>query len=620
MLTTMEAPRTLEDARGLLALLRAITDAVQTAPSADRLLQVAVEALCAWAGCPIGQLYVPVDGVPGTARALIDHGGTGNGSGSASHGAFLAALAGAAPGTTPAARALAGGRPVWIADLRAERGSPALAAAARTAGLGTAFAVPVVAGGTVLAVLECVAARVIPASPLGEATLDQVGALLGWALGAWRTEALARDEVRRLEERAAELERGLPDRVREERLAALGQMASGIAHDFNNVLVPIAGFSELLVTQPQTLDDRAKAARYLGLIRTAANEAVKLVQRLREFYRSRDDTDWYQPVDLNPVVEQAVAAAAARGRDQARVRGVDVRIETELGAVPAVTGDANQLQTAVANLIANALDAMPNGGRLTVRTELVPGGPHAPQATDSPGRVRLTVQDTGTGMPEEVRQRCLEPFYSTKGERGTGLGLAVTLGIVRRHEGSLEVESVHGEGTRVVLHFPLGLRMDAGGLLTADGPARVFHLLLVDDEMFVREVMSELFLHQGHTVETAVNGRDGLEKFRAGRFDAVVTDRAMPELNGDQLAAAVKEAVPGTPVIMLTGHGERMRAAGERPTGVDLILSKPATTAKVREALARIEDCLALAAAVQPTSKPGRAAALVGGPRGGTGQ
>jgi signal transduction histidine kinase/ActR/RegA family two-component response regulator len=614
MPTTTEVPRALEDARGLLTLLRAITDAVQTASSADRLLQAAVEALCAWAGCPIGQLYVPVEGVPGVALALVDRGTTRE---AQPRRGFLAALAGADPATTPAARALAGRRPVWVADLGAEGGGPAVAAAARAASLGGAFAVPVVTGGSVLAVIECVADRVLPASPLGEATLDQVGALLGWALGVRRAEALARDEARRLEARAAELERGQPDQVREERLLALGQMASGIAHDFNNVLVPIAGFSELLVTQPQTLNDRAKAARYLGLIRTAANEAVKLVQRLREFYRSRDDTDWYQPVDLNQVVEQAVAAGATRGRDQARVRGVDVRIETELGAVPPVTGDANQLQAAVAHLITNALDAMPNGGRLTLRTELVPGGPGA---EDGPGRVRLTVEDTGTGMPEEVRQRCLEPFYSTKGERGTGLGLAITLGIVRRHEGTVAVESVHGEGTRVVLHFPVGLRMDAGGLLTADGPARAFHLLLVDDEMFVREVMSELFLHQGHTVETAVNGRDGLEKFRAGRFDAVVTDRAMPELNGDQLAAAINEAAPGTPVIMLTGHGERMRAAGERPGGVDLILSKPATTAKVREALARIEDCLALAAAAQPTGKPGRAAALVGGPRAGAGQ
>jgi signal transduction histidine kinase/FixJ family two-component response regulator len=608
MLMTAAGPRATEidgtpdmaDPGRLLALLRIVTRAADTARSADSALAVAVDAIRGSTGAALGLLYVAVDGRLGRVDVTGPAGPP-----PARLATFLSTLAG--PGRAaggPAALALASGRPAWIPDLASAVDFPA-SAAAGAVGLHTGFAVPVVIRSTVVAVLEFFTRRPLPRhEPFVEA-LAQVGTLLGWVIQRLRVEATLREDRRRLEAAVAEAQRAQIEFVQRERLQALRQMASGIAHDFNNVLVPIAGFSDLLVAHPQTLDDRPKTGRYLGLIRTAAHEAVKLVHRLREFYRSRDDTDWYEAIDLNQLVGQTIAAIEPRWREQARARGLEVRVETALGTVPAVTGDAGQLRDVVTNLLVNAVDAMPTGGTVTVATSLVEGDPG--QAT----RVRLTVRDTGAGMTDEVRHRCVEPFFTTKGERGTGLGLAVTLGIVRRHEGTIEIQSEPGVGTQVLVDLPVGLATDAGGLLVQAGPARTLHVLVVDDEPFVREVMREFLALEGHRVHLAENGRAALDAFRAQRFDAVVTDRAMPELDGDQLAAAIKAESPATPIIMLTGHGDVMRAVGDRPAGIDLVLSKPATLAKIREALAKVEDCLSLAAACRSTAKADRATALI---------
>jgi signal transduction histidine kinase/ActR/RegA family two-component response regulator len=617
MLITTDSPRASVRARDtngtpdiadpgrLLALLRIVTRAADTARGADSALAVAVDAIRASTGAALGLLYVPVNGRLGRVEVT---GPAGPPPGRLA--SFLSALAvpGQAAGS-PAARALASGRPAWMPDLATAVDFPA-SAVAGAVGLHTGFALPVVTGGTVVAVLEFFTRRPIPRHELFVEALAQVGTLLGGVVQRARADAALREDRRRLETAVAELQRTQEQFVQQQRLQALRQMASGIAHDFNNVLVPIAGFSDLLVSHPQTLDDRAKTGRYLGLIRTAADEAVKLVHRLREFYRSRDDTDWYEAVDLNELVTRAIAATEPRWREQARARGLDIRVETALGDIPSVTGGASQLQELIANLLVNAVDAMPTGGTVTVRTGLVAGDPG-----NAAARVRLAVEDTGTGMTEEVRQRCLEPFFTTKGERGTGLGLAVTLGIVKRHEGTIDVRSAPGKGTQVVVDLPVGLATDAGGLLTTGGGGRSFHVLIVDDEPFVRDILREFFTLEGHTVHLAEDGRAGLAAFRAQRFDAVLTDRGMPELNGDQLAAAIKAESPETPVIMLTGHGDTMRAVGDRPAGIDLVLSKPATLATIREALSKIEDCLTLATVCRPTGKADRALALLAGPR-----
>jgi len=217
---------------------------------------------------------------------------------------------------------------------------------------------------------------------------------------------------------------------------------------------------------------------------------------------------------------------------------------------------------------------MPHGGTITLRTR-------------SEGeQVVLEVSDTGTGMTEEVRRRCLEPFFSTKGERGTGLGLAILYGIVQRHGGSIAIESQLGKGTTFLIRLPVHTSESVAPVKAgAETPTRSLRVLVVDDEPLLRDIESEYLIFDGHHVETAANGTEGLEKVRASQFDLVLTDRAMPQMNGDQLAAAIKQVAPRMAVILVTGFGDMMRCNGNKPVGVDLIVPKPFTQATLRKAV-----------------------------------
>ncbi len=231
----------------------------------------------------------------------------------------------------------------------------------------------------------------------------------------------------------------------------------------------------------------------------------------------------------------------------------------------------------LANLIFNAVDAMPNGGTITVR------------ARAEGASVRLEVSDTGTGMSDAVRLHCLEPFFTTKGQHGTGLGLSLVHTTVQRHAGTLTIESEPGRGSTFIVRLPLPDE-PARAAEKIDSPASVgpLHILLVDDDPLVRTSAVAQLNSQAHSVETATNGREGLDRFTAGRFDLVVTDRAMPEMGGDQLAAAIKRSAPDTPVIMLTGFGDLMAAKGEHPPGVDAVVSKPVTLDALTQAILKV--------------------------------
>ena len=365
--------------------------------------------------------------------------------------------------------------------------------------------------------------------------------------------------------------------VQQERLRALGTMASGIAHDFNNALTAILGFSELLTHRPECLEDKAKTLRYLQMINTAAQDAGNVVNRLREFYRQREEGEVFASVDLNQLVDQAVALTQPKWKNQAEARGLGIQVATELGEVPPVVGNAAELREALTNLILNAVDAMPNGGAITLRTR-----------SDS-AHVTLEVADTGIGMTEEVRRRCLEPFFTTKGDHGTGLGLSMVYGIIQRHGGTIDIQTTLGKGTAFILSLPS--KVEAPAAAAADptpGEIRPLRILLVDDQETVRHILREYLARDGHSVQTASNGREGFEKFHGAEFDVVFLDRAMPGMSGDQLAAAIKQLKPEIPVILLTGFGSMMQAAGEKPPGVDLVLGKPVTIAGLRSALARV--------------------------------
>ncbi|HEY1393951.1 MAG TPA: PAS domain S-box protein [Methylibium sp.] len=377
--------------------------------------------------------------------------------------------------------------------------------------------------------------------------------------------------------------------LQQERLRALGQMASGIAHDINNALSPVTLYTESLLDQEAGLSERARG--YLMTIEQAVADISATVARMREFYREREPQLSLVPLLLNQLVQQVVELTRARWSDMAQQRGVVIEVHTELAeSLPYVSGMESEIREALINLIFNAVDAMPQGGRLTLRTGLVVP---PPGSAPVPTKVKVQVVDDGMGMDEETRRRCLEPFFTTKGERGTGLGLAMVYGMAQRHGADIDIASAVSQGTTVSLTFP----STANGEAAAPGSAKQppvpagLRLLVVDDDPVVLQSLGDVLRGDGHVVVAVSGGQAGIDAFtdafhQGGAFSAVITDLGMPYVDGRRVASAVKRIAPSTPVLLITGWGQRMIAEGDIPEHVDRVLSKPARLGELREALA----------------------------------
>jgi PAS domain S-box-containing protein len=369
--------------------------------------------------------------------------------------------------------------------------------------------------------------------------------------------------------------------MQQERLRALGQIASGIAHDINNALSPASLYTQSMLSH-EKLSDRARD--HLHVIQRAIDDVSRTVQRMRTFYLPRGQELTLTPVEINPMIAQVIELTRARWTNIPQERGIVIHVETELERdLPSILGADNEVRDALTNLLLNAVDAMPDGGTITFRSR-----------TDSrDSQVIVEVQDTGVGMSETTKSRCLEPFFTTKGERGTGLGLPMVFGMVQRHGGDLEIDSELGRGTTMRLLFPRA----PTGMTTREpppvGPARPLRLLLVDDDpLLLRSLRDTLELDE-HEVVTAEGGQAGIDTFadavsKGHHFDAVITDLGMPYVDGRKVAARIRQLSAGVPIIMLTGWGHRLIATDDIPEHVDKVLSKPPKMAELRGALAEV--------------------------------
>jgi len=396
----------------------------------------------------------------------------------------------------------------------------------------------------------------------------------------------------RVRERTEELQRTQEAVMQQERLHALGQMASGIAHDINNAISPVALYTESLLENEPGLSERTRG--YLTTIQRAIDDVAQTVSRMREFYRQREPQMVLRPVDLNLLVGQVVALTRAHWSDMAQQRGVSIDVRTELTEnLPEIRGADNEIREALTNLIFNAVDAMPGGGHITLRTRLAAA--HRSNA-DNPSGVELEVIDSGVGMDEETRARCLEPFFTTKGERGTGLGLAMVYGAVKRHSAEIEIDSAPGRGTTVRLRFAAwqASTSDAIQTNTVELQARKpLRILVVDDDPLLLASLHHTLATDGHEVTEAEGGQAGIDTFLAAQregkaFPLVISDLGMPQVDGRKVAAAIKEAAPATAVLLLTGWGQRMVVEGDIPPGVDAVLSKPPKMKELREVFTRL--------------------------------
>jgi len=393
--------------------------------------------------------------------------------------------------------------------------------------------------------------------------------------------ALAAHQARlhtELQEAYNELRQTQQNVLQEDRLRALGQMASGIAHDINNALSPVIVYSDLMLLRKEVLSP--EVFRNLELIRMAGEDIAHIVARMREFYRKREDSEPLTQVDLNAVAIQVIELTRPKWRDIQQQKGSVVRVKIEFDEkLPKFVGNEIEIRESLTNLILNAVDAMPTGGTLTVRTIAREWDEHR---KNGQAYVILQIIDTGIGMDEPTRSRCLDPFFSTKGQRGTGLGLAMVYGVMERHEGKIEVQSAPGEGTTMTLIFPIRDQKETSrtGKNNPAEDVTQLKILCIDDEPLLREMIRELLVFRTHVVTLADGGETGIAAFMAAKasgnpFDVVITDLGMPYVDGKKVALRIKTESPETPVVMLTGWGTMMKSDGDIPVDVDVVLSKP---------------------------------------------
>jgi signal transduction histidine kinase/ActR/RegA family two-component response regulator len=397
------------------------------------------------------------------------------------------------------------------------------------------------------------------------------------------------EQIREREHVQERLERAYEDlrqtqvkALQQERLRALGQMASGVAHDINNALSPAALYSQSLLEHESGLSLRGR--EYLHIVLRAIEDASHTVDRMREFSRSRDTRFVAAPVDLSRIIPQVVNLTRARWSDMPQERGVVIRVDTSIAAsLPSIMGSESEIRDALTNLVLNAADAMPEGGALTLR------------AYADCTRVHVEVSDTGVGMDEETRSKCLEPFFTTKGERGTGLGLAMVYGTLQRHGGQIEIASEPDRGTTVSLIFPVATGHTTAVSTTAQEsrPRRGLRILVVDDDPLLLKLMRDTLEADGHRVVVADGGQAGIDAFvtacnQGDPFAVVLSDLGMPYVDGRKVASAVKAASPDTPVVLVTGWGRQMHLENDLPPEADRVLSKPPRLEELREVLASV--------------------------------
>ena len=409
-----------------------------------------------------------------------------------------------------------------------------------------------------------------------------------------RAESEVRAQNHCLEQALGELRAAQSKLIEQGRLHALGQMASGIAHDFNNALSPILGYSDLLLKQPDLLLKRDRALRSLQMIHTCARDAASIVRKLRNLYRSKPRADRLKPINVTEIVAQSIELTQPRWRNQALEAGTQIEVLTQFEEIPSIQGDETELREVMTNLIFNAVDALPGGGRITIRLR--------PEHE----AIVLEVEDNGKGMALEVRSRCFEPFFTTKGERGTGLGLPMVPSVIARHGGKIEVESEPDRFTRFRIRLPLAARNLAQ---IAEGQdaipmRRAQTVLAIDDEQMILDIVRDFLELDGSQVTTILGSQPGLAAYQPGAFDLVILDQGMPGMSGDRVAEHIKALDPAQPILMLTGFGDLMLARGEIPASVDWVISKPITRERLVRGIAHALHTAETAKANPDTTQP----------------
>lgn len=390
---------------------------------------------------------------------------------------------------------------------------------------------------------------------------------VGMAFSNFRLYAELRDSYEKLEQAIRSMDK-------QRRLEAMGKIASGITHDINNTLVPIKLYTEALIEREKGLSE--KGVKYLSMIQKSTSDIENVTSRLRSFYKGAEYTE-LEAVDMGAVFADVKDMTMPKWKDASNQKGISIALEISNGeGVPMVSANASELREAMMNLVFNAVDAMPKGGTITLSSRV------------EGDAVRISVEDTGMGMSRETLERCMEPFFTTKGPLGTGLGLAEVYGSIKRFKGKIDIQSEEGKGTAVIIFLPFYTAQAPETESAAGGPlARAVSIMLVDDDSRILEVVTEMLSLDGHTVTAFQAPREAIEYLEKGPErlpDLIITDLGMPEMDGNAFAKKAKSLYPAIPVLLMTGWG-KLLGKEIKPVWIDAVINKPPNLETLRSAL-----------------------------------
>jgi signal transduction histidine kinase/FixJ family two-component response regulator len=426
---------------------------------------------------------------------------------------------------------------------------------------------------------------------LGEDELQEIGAqasqLLKNSQHASTCERL-RKCLQRIAAAHAEYEELRERATHAEKMAALGELSFGVAHNVNNTLTGILGRAQLLLRTK----DPEKINSGIETIIKSAEDGAHIIRRIQDFAR-RQPSRKFQAVSVAALMKDV--CEMSRPRWEAGVDGSQIRLALVADCTAAVLGDAVELREVLVNMIYNAIDAMPSGGEIRLSSQETNRG------------IVLTIADNGTGMTPEVKSRLFDPFFTTKGKGGTGMGMAVSFGIIRRHNGSIEVESEPGRGTTIRISLPVAEGADANAealpaiLETSTGRDKI-RVLVVDDETAVREVLREALEAEGCEVMVAESGETALKLYdaSAGKLDVVFTDIGMPEMSGWELASEIRKRSNTIPLAIVSGWADAISCDARLAIKADWVVSKPFDIATI----AGIANEVAMRRNSAPTARP----------------
>lgn len=355
--------------------------------------------------------------------------------------------------------------------------------------------------------------------------------------------------------------------VQMEKMKALSELASGVAHDVRNALSSVTMATELLLDEVTDEEWR----KNLLIIQQGVQDAIDIVNRLRLFGKQTSEQEVLMPINLNELVTNTVTFTRAKWFYEPMKRGVEVKVDTQLSPeLPPVMGNPTELRQVLVNLIFNAVEAMPQGGVLTIRT------------WREGNNACIAVQDTGIGMSKEVKRRIFDPFFTTKGEQGTGLGLSICYGIVTRHKGTIEVESELGKGTTFTIRLPIAREVSEP--LTELALLPPLRVLVIDDDETVASALAEVLQKSGHKVDIATSGISGLQLFKPNAYEVVIVDWLMPGMDGLEVARKIRDMVPLQPIVLTTAWQSQLDVEAVSSI-VDAVIPKPWTLKSLCEAL-----------------------------------